>query len=67
MKKNEGRQPRSRREMSSVSLDAKDKAMVLKSVDTFVLPSTAVWYADRSVDDRRGYLFYEPSRSRAHV
>jgi mitochondrial chaperone BCS1 len=47
------------RDMSSNSLDAKDKAM-LKSVDIFLLPSTAEWYADRGVESRRGYLLYGP-------
>jgi chaperone BCS1 len=47
--------------MSSISLDVKDWAKVLKSVDTFELPSTAEWYADRGVDYRRGYLFSGPT------
>ncbi|KAF2021130.1 BCS1-like ATPase-like protein [Aaosphaeria arxii CBS 175.79] len=48
------------RPMSSVSLDQKQKAMVVMDINEYLHPASARWYAARGIPYRRGYLLYGP-------
>ena len=48
------------RPMSTVVLDAVQKAAVLRDINDFLHPRTPRWYANRGIPYRRGYLFHGP-------
>lgn len=49
---------KTQRSIHSVSIDAAEKAMLLKDVDGYVADDADAWYGARGVPYRRGYLFY---------
>lgn len=48
------------RPVETVVLDGNMKRKVLKDMNEFLHPSTKVWYANRGIPYRRGYLLYGP-------
>ena len=44
--------------MTTVVLDNKQKASVLKDFNDFLHPRTARWYSNRGIPYRRGYMFH---------
>ena len=49
---------RSQRALDSIYLDAQVKQDLLEDIAEYLEPSTRVWYQDRGIPYRRGYLFY---------
>lgn len=54
-------QPRSRRSITSVILDFGIKEKIIEDVKNFM--SRGVWYSERGIPYRRGYLLYGPPGS----
>lgn len=48
------------RPMSTVILDAEQKAKIQQDINEFLHPLSARWYAQRGIPYRRGYLFHGP-------
>jgi chaperone BCS1 len=48
------------RPMETVVLDAEHKNALLLDINEYLHPATAIWYANRGIPYRRGYLFYGP-------
>ncbi|KAF2272632.1 BCS1-like ATPase-like protein [Westerdykella ornata] len=46
------------RPLSTVSLDQEQKAMIVRDINEYLHPSSALWYARRGIPYRRGYLFW---------
>lgn len=54
-------QPKAKRRLSSVILDAHIKEQIMNDVQSFM--SNGKWYAERGIPYRRGYLLYGPPGS----
>lgn len=48
------------RPISTVVLDNKQKAAILRDINDFLNPATSRWYANRGLPYRRGYLLFGP-------
>ncbi|ROT43690.1 hypothetical protein SODALDRAFT_327893 [Sodiomyces alkalinus F11] len=48
------------RPLSTVVLDAAQKAVILADMNEYLHPATPRWYANRGIPLRRGYLFFGP-------
>jgi mitochondrial chaperone BCS1 len=48
------------RPMGTVVLDSKQKAAILRDINDFLDPATSVWYSNRGIAYRRGYLLSGP-------
>lgn len=48
------------RSFSTIDLDEKKKADLIKDVETYWSPNRAQWYADRGIPYRRGLMFHGP-------
>lgn len=51
---------RPQRALSTVNLDSNQKEALLADLDEYVAGKSAMWYADRGIPYRRGYLFHGP-------
>ncbi|KAI1438848.1 P-loop containing nucleoside triphosphate hydrolase protein [Xylaria sp. CBS 124048] len=48
------------RDMATVVLDQQQKLQVLADMNEYLHPATPLWYANRGIPLRRGYLFHGP-------
>lgn len=48
------------RSLNTVVLDKSAKEELLNDMNEYLNPGTAIWYANRGIPYRRGYLFYGP-------
>lgn len=48
------------RPMNTVVLDEYHKSRILNDMNEYLNPATAIWYADRGIPYRRGYLLHGP-------